>query len=80
MNHETKIRKLANAVRAYRGIGEISGGKIQKWHSPPQPDKQKRIRELLALLRFDGEEQENAIKKIDGFQMVSEFDAWIKEL
>jgi hypothetical protein len=81
MNHATKIRKLANAIRAYRGIGELGdSGTIVKWHNSPQPDKLKRIRELLGLLRFDKEEQENAIKKIDGFKRVTEFDGWIKEL
>ena len=81
MNKATKIRKLGNAIRAYRGLGQLGmDGNMATWHHTPQPDKLKRIRELLGLLRYDKEEQDEAIKQIDGFKRVGDFNEWIQRV
>ena len=81
MTRGEKIRKLGNAIRADRGATWAPVGAIKTdWKYTPQPAKQKRIRELLGLLRFDGEEQDYAIKEIDGFKSYPECDAWLVKL
>lgn len=82
MRHSEVIRKLANAVKAYRGRSHpIREGQAEKeWIIPPQPDKIKRIRELLTMLWIRGQDQEKTIEKIDGFKNINEFDSWISDL
>lgn len=81
MTRSEKIKKLANAIRVYRGATSSQPGAIKVvWAYTPQPHKLKRIRELLGLLQYDLEEQDYFIKQIDGFQRLADFDAWIKTL
>jgi hypothetical protein len=82
MNKNEKLRKLGNAVREYRGVTRtpVREGVKTDWVIPPKPEKAKRIRELLALLRFDGEEQDNAMKQIDAFKTFDEFNDWIRKI
>jgi hypothetical protein len=81
MTRGETIRKLGNAIRAYRGATSTPPGAIKtEWAICPQPDKLKRIVELLGLLRFDKEEQLFAIAQIDNFKTYAEFEVWMKKL
>lgn len=77
MNRATAIKKLGNAIRAYKGTRHSVNGPFV---IQPQPSKAKRIKELLAILHFDGEEQTNAITTIDGFKTYDDYNNWINKL
>lgn len=77
MNRATTITKLGNAIRAYKGTRHSVNG---PYVIQPQKSKVKRIRELLALLRFDGEQQDNAIIDIDAFKTYDDYNNWIKRI
>lgn len=78
MTRAEKIAKLANAIRAYRGMTKTPAGANEvKWHIPPNPDK------LEAILTWTGRlgiDQNDALRKIHAFKHYDEFNAWILTL
>lgn len=81
MNRNEKLRKLGNAIRAYRGATSTQPGDPNpKWIRSPQMDKVKRIQELLIALGFWPAEGVEAIDKIDNFKTIPEFEKWMKGL
>jgi hypothetical protein len=73
------IKKLANAVRNYRGQ-YVDGSNPRRWVHAPQPDKINRIRELLSKLPISEKEQQEAVEAIDKFRHFDDFRAWMKKL
>lgn len=78
MSRNEKLRKLGNAIRAYRGNYYIVTGKPDKWTRRPQPSQSIKIAELLMALGFDLEKVKKAINKIDNFKTIPEFEKWMK--
>lgn len=74
MTRSDRIRKLANAVKEYRGRFHTPTG---KWLQPPKPDAKERIVHWLTILNLD---VESNLKLIDGFKAKTEYEAWIATL
>ncbi len=72
MNRETKIKKLANAVRAYRGAYNSQTG---VWHNQPQPARLQDIENWLAKLYLDPAFH---LPMINGFKTYDAFNSWLK--
>jgi hypothetical protein len=68
MTRNEKIKKLANAIRAYRGVTSSPAGAVKtEWIRSPQPHKRPDIvRYLLALGRTKEQIEQDAVA-IDGF-------------
>lgn len=77
MSREDKIKKLSNAIRAYKGTKHSVGG---GYVIQPQKGKNIQIMGLLAELGFDGQKQLKALKEIDDFKTYDDFHSWINEL
>ena len=81
MTRDERIKKLANAIKLYRGIYNPTNG---KWIRPPQPAKRADVVKWLESLRkFQHYPAEPEViiadmTKIDGFKTRPEYDAWIK--
>lgn len=80
MTRTEKIRKLANAVKAYKGAYNVTTldekARI-KWLRSPQIDKRKPIvKWLLALGRTHAQIEQDA-KTIDGLQNREQFHNWL---
>ena len=79
MNLNEKIRKLANAVKAYRGISDHrpdSSGKIH-WRTTPKPASQPQVVKWIEKLGLD---PEKTMDQVHGFKNLQEFDEWLKAL
>lgn len=74
MTHAQKIRKLANAIREYRGAKTSD---MTTWVHLPKPGNIDRVRYALQRL---GQNTDENIKLIDGFQRESEFLVWLNTL
>jgi hypothetical protein len=68
-----RIKKLANAVKAYRGSYNPRTG---KWISPPQLHRRDDVVKWLKSLRTE-EQIWDDLKQIVAFKAISEFDKWI---
>jgi hypothetical protein len=79
MTRTEKKRKLANAIREYRGINTITknkdGTEEVKWLSAPRKKVKDRIVKWLNEFKFNVEE---TMKKIDDFKTFDEFNAWLR--
>ena len=74
MNREEKLGKLGRAIREYRGVIILETG---KWFHPPKPKAVHRVERWLKELGLD---VGNCMAKIDTFQTMNDFRAWIREL
>lgn len=74
MTRTQKIHKLANAIRAYRGVICTS---TKKWKEAPDKGKLKSVQQYAGELSLN---VEYATKLVDGFKTFDEFNAWLREL
>jgi hypothetical protein len=75
MTRTERIRKLANAIREYRGsYDELT----KKWIRAPRPDARARCIHWLQKLGIEAVETNMAA--IDGFKHNDEFQIYIKSL
>ncbi len=85
------IKKLANAIRAYRGVTDgfhMQDGKPTdklKWKTPPDLNAIHRIHAALADLGLEDKKgvkipYEQSIIAINGFKTFDQFNAWINEV
>ena len=78
MTRIQKISKLANAIRAYRGMFRpCRSGSKKSWIRNPQPSVRKRIVLWLERLHLDVAE---SLLKIDGFESFDEMRSWLNSL
>lgn len=72
---------LRVAIRQFHGLHhgspETPPEEI-KWAVPPQPDKIERIRELLPMVGVT--DIETAVKEIEAFKKVDDFNDWMEKL
>jgi hypothetical protein len=81
MTRTERLRKLRNAVIAYRGItNQMPGSMKVKWLIPPNPHKRKNIVTWLTHLGCTHSEIEAHAVLIDGFQTRAAFDNWMRKL
>jgi len=80
MSRADRIRKLSNAIKAYRGVNRMPpiGGVGPVWEHSPQPARRDDIVRHLTALGISP--IESALKTIDGFKAVDDFRAWINQL
>lgn len=74
MTRNEKLKKLANAIKDFRGAYDASEN---KWVRPPQPHKGQAVLNWLQKLRVDVKTE---WRKIISFKTRAEFDAWIKAI
>jgi len=74
MTRSQKISKLANAVRAYRGLYRADS---KQWIQRPQSSAGERVKTWLERLHLDVTEN---LKKIDAFGSLPEFRNWLNSL
>ena len=74
MTRSEKLRKLGNAIVAYRGIRE---GQTGPWLHPPQKSSLDRVK--ICLARFGILTQDN-LDRIDSFKGTGEFNSWLAAL
>jgi hypothetical protein len=81
MTRSQRIQKLANAIKAYRGLSLTPVGAVEvKCKYKPQINRRADIvRHLLELGRTH-EEIEVDAQTIDSFQHVDQFTKWIRSL
>ena len=78
MTRPERIRKLANAIRMYRGATSTPPGAIvKKWKRAPQKAVGGIVRDHLQQL---GRDVEADMKAIDAFETHTQFEDWIKTL
>ena len=75
MSKAEKIRKLANAIREYRGQNDRG-----RWIQSPRPHKARSVVKWLAALGHRPELIQAEMELIITFKTLEEFDAWIREL
>jgi len=76
MNRDTKINKLARAIKDYRGkFIPNPDGSINKWMVGPKPDALKRVARWCSELKLPVQE---TLTKVDEFKNYAQFEAWIK--
>lgn len=73
MNRSQKIHKLSNAVKDWRGLRDVGRG---RWIKPPQPHALQRVINWCQRLGLGP----YAVEKIQSFQSVDDFNAWLKTL
>jgi hypothetical protein len=74
MSRNERIKKLANAIREYRGRWHPQR---KKWVETPNPARR------AGVIRWAGElglSQEMVLLNADGFQTMDEFDRWIRDI
>ena len=77
MTRSQKISKLANAIRAYRGMFHpLTGGKKQ-WVRHPQQSARDRITVWLERLKLNVQE---GLVAIDGFASFEEMRTWLNKI
>ena len=74
MSRADKIKKLANAIREYRGLREPGTG---RWIATPKPDAGPRVVKWLTELGLNAQV---GFVRINSFTKVSEFHNWLKQL
>ena len=79
MKRSLAIKKLANAIRAYRGLSENppTPETETKWRITPQPHKSKDVINYLKKLGIDSLQ---GMKDVDGFATRDDFDVWLNKL
>jgi len=85
MSRADTIKKLGNAIRAYKGTRNFVDGPFV---IQPQKSKINQVRELLGKLtyangidRFTTKEEIDAeVKRIEGFKTYDDYNKWITEL
>lgn len=75
MSRAEKIRKLANAIREYRGLNR--GG---QWIQHPRPHKAHSIVKWLDALGHHPELIRAEMELIQAFKTLEEFNVWMREL
>lgn len=75
MNRNEKIKKLANAVREFRGSYVPSTG---QWIRTPKPDKKERV--IFWLQQLHREDVPKDFALICNFRSYDDFNAWIGAL
>jgi len=80
MTRSERIKKLANAIKAYRGTTVPAPGGKTKWLRAPQLARRSDITRHLLALGCSQDEVELDAMMIDSFNQVSQFEAWIKSL
>ena len=76
MSRAEKVRKLANAVREYRG-STSSTAEDAVWRIPPKPSASPRVRVWLDRLKLDAAD---CMLKIREFKTYDEFNAWLRTI
>lgn len=74
MSRNERIKKLANAIREYRGRWNPQ---IKKWVQPPNPARK------AGVIRWAGElglHQDMVLLNVEGFATMDEFDRWIRDI
>lgn len=78
MTRNDKLRKLANAVRAYRGVTDSQPGAKQiHWRHTPQPSRQAAVCRWLDALGLDPRIH---LPTINAFSTYEQFDRYLAEL
>jgi len=77
MSRNEKIRKLANAVKDFRGMCHGTPEKHGKWVRPPQPTQMARVVVWLERLNLPVQETLHLIRSMKTWQ---EFNDWTKTL
>jgi len=82
MTRAEKIQKLANAIRAFRGLREagVSADKPGTWILPPQRHKAHAVVRWLDRLGFTPDQIRAEMEKIVGFRNKIAFGAWLRQL
>ena len=75
MSRDEKIRKLASAVRRWRGVKHPGTG---QWVQPPSEKAVFRVAKWLA--RLGRADVDGDIKTIGDFQTYQQFNAWLGTL
>lgn len=75
MNRAEKIKKLANAIRAWRGLARNG-----KFIHAPQPAAAIRAVKWLESLGHSAPVIQTEINLIASFKTVDEFEAWMRKL
>ncbi|HEX3890702.1 MAG TPA: hypothetical protein VHX90_07615 [Verrucomicrobiae bacterium] len=75
MSRSEKIKKLANAIREFRGCKQ---GDV--WVRSPRPHSGIRVVNYLAALGFDREKQMAEFNRIVGFKSFDELNGWLRDL
>jgi hypothetical protein len=74
MSRTDKIKKLANAIREYRGLRDIQS---KKWIRSPKPSAGIRVVKWLTELGLNAQVE---FVRVNTFTKVSEFHEWLKQL
>lgn len=78
MNRNEKIRKLASAVKDYRGrYLDPTANRPGKWLVQPQPSALPRLKKAINRLGLPVAE---TVSRIEAFKSYAEFNNWIREL
>jgi len=78
MSKSEKLRKLANAVRRYRGLlGSPGHDGVVRWKQPPIPSAKDDVRRWLGRLGLDVEAH---LRRVDEFPSLQQFAEWLEEL
>jgi hypothetical protein len=73
MTRTERIRKLANAVKEYRGVFHANS---RKWIRAPKPSKRTDIIRWLRALGVT--DLQPHLASVDGFKSYAEFESWIR--
>lgn len=78
MTRTEKVKKLANAIREYRGASSTPADADNVlWKYPPKPSAVTRVKAWLERLKLD---IADSMKRIDGFKSFGEFEAWLRTI
>ncbi len=77
MNRTTKIHKLANAVRRYRGAGVVDPQGKLHWKNPPEKTKATEVYIWIKKLELPVNE---TILFIESCKNFDEFNKWLQTL
>ncbi len=77
MTRSQKISKLANAIRAYRGMFNPQSDGSKQWVRHPQQSARDRIAVWLERLKLNVQE---GLAAIDGFASFEEMRTWLNKI
>jgi hypothetical protein len=81
MTRTERIRKLANAIKAFKGKTSSPAGAVKVvWKIPPQPVKASVVLDHLIKLGFDEARANQKLEQIKQLKTYDEYDKWIKML